>query len=140
MELRPLGNTGLKLSCVGFGGSPFGSVYGSVSDEEAIDTVREAFKLGINFFDTSPYYGGTLSEKVLGKALKAMGVGVISASPLSMGLLTESGPPEWHPASAELQAACQAAAAFCKKKGKDISKLALQYSLCNKDTSTTLWE
>ncbi|PWA46905.1 NAD(P)-linked oxidoreductase superfamily protein [Artemisia annua] len=215
MELRPPGNTALKLSCVRFGGSPFGSVYGSVSDEEAIDTVHEAFKLGINFFDTSPYYGGTLSEKVLGKALKAVGVprneyivstkcgrykegfdfsaervtrsideslerlqmeyvdilqchdiefgsldqiinetipalqklketgkirfvgitglpleiftyvldrvplgtvdgvGVISASPLSMGLLTESGPPEWHPASAELQ-----------------------YSLCNKDTST----
>ncbi|KAB1213251.1 L-galactose dehydrogenase [Morella rubra] len=35
--------------------------------------VREAFRLGINFFDTSPYYGETLSEKVLGKALKALG-------------------------------------------------------------------
>ncbi|GJS84743.1 L-galactose dehydrogenase [Tanacetum coccineum] len=265
MEVRPLGNTGLKLSCVGFGASPLGSVFGPVSDEEAIDTVREAFKLGINFFDTSPYYGGTLSEKVLGKALKAVGVprneyivstkcgrykegfdfsaervtrsideslerlqmeyvdilqchdiefgsldqiinetipalqklketgkirfigitglpleiftyvldrvplgtvdvilsychygindtaledlipylkskgvGVISASPVSMGLLTENGPPEWHPASAELQAACQTAAAFCKKKGKNISKLAMQFSLCNRDISTIL--
>lgn len=36
------------------------------------------------------------------------------------------------------QAACQTAAAFCKKKGKDISKLALQYSLSNKDISTIL--
>ncbi|KAK9078030.1 hypothetical protein SSX86_002087 [Deinandra increscens subsp. villosa] len=70
--------------------------------------------------------------------LKSKGVGVISASPLSMGLLTESGPPEWHPASPELKAACQAAVAFCKKKGKDISKLAMQYSLCNKDISTIL--
>ncbi|KAB1224359.1 L-galactose dehydrogenase [Morella rubra] len=35
--------------------------------------VHETFRLGINFFDTSPYYGGTLSEKVLGKALKALG-------------------------------------------------------------------
>lgn len=35
--------------------------------------------------------------------LKSKGVGVISASPLAMGLLTESGPPEWHPASAELK-------------------------------------
>ena len=35
--------------------------------------------------------------------LKSKGVGIISASPLSMGLLTESGPPSWHPALAELQ-------------------------------------
>lgn len=35
--------------------------------------------------------------------LKSKGVGVISASPLAMGLLTENGPPEWHPASPELK-------------------------------------
>lgn len=35
--------------------------------------------------------------------LKSKGVGVINASPLAMGLLTEAGPPEWHPASAELK-------------------------------------
>lgn len=265
LELRPLGNTGLKLSCVGFGASPLGSVFGPVSEHDAISSVREAFDLGINFFDTSPYYGGTLSEKMLGKGLKALGVprneyivstkcgryvegfdfsaervtksideslarlqldyvdilqchdiefgsldqianetipalqklkeagkirfmgitglplsvftyvldrvppgtvdvilsychysvndstlvdllpylkskgvGVISASPLAMGLLTENGPPEWHPASAELKSACQAAAAFCKAKGKNISKLAMQYSLANKDISSVL--
>lgn len=35
--------------------------------------------------------------------LKSKGIGVISASPLAMGLLTENGPPEWHPASEELK-------------------------------------
>lgn len=35
--------------------------------------------------------------------LKSKGVGVISASPLAMGLLTDNGPPEWHPASPELK-------------------------------------
>ena len=35
--------------------------------------------------------------------LKSKGVGVISASPLAMGLLTENGPPEWHPAAPELK-------------------------------------
>lgn len=35
--------------------------------------------------------------------LKSKGVAVISASPLAMGLLTENGPPEWHPASPELK-------------------------------------
>ncbi|RVX10358.1 L-galactose dehydrogenase [Vitis vinifera] len=304
LELRDLGTTGLKLSCVGFGASPLGNVFGLVSEDDAIASVREAFRLGINFFDTSPYYGGTLSEKVLGKCLKAVGmprneyivstkcgryaegfdfsaeritrsideslarlqldyvdilqchdiefgsldqvvnetipalqklkeagkirfigitglpleiftyvldrvppgsvdvilsychysindttledllpylkskgVGVISASPLAMGLLTERGPPEWHPASPELKvlismrmllmidivqvqldhlprygcwvksiseqkmlpvSACQAAAAHCKEKGKNISKLAMQFSLSNKDISSVL--
>lgn len=265
MELRPLGQTGLRLSSVGFGASPLGNVFGPVSDDEAVATVRKALDLGINFFDTSPYYGGTLSEKVLGKCLKAIGVprneyivatkcgryiegfdfsaervtksideslerlqldyvdilqchdiefgsldqivnetipalqklkeggkirfigitglplqiftyvldrvppgtidvvlsychygindstledllpylkskgvGVISASPLAMGLLTGSGPPEWHPASPELKAACQAAATYCKEKGKNISKLAMQYSLSNKDIASVL--
>jgi hypothetical protein len=36
------------------------------------------------------------------------------------------------------QSACQAAAAFCKAKGKNISKLAMQYSLANKDISSVL--
>ncbi|KAK3420313.1 hypothetical protein EUGRSUZ_G01120 [Eucalyptus grandis] len=265
LELRSLGGTGLKVSCVGFGASPLGRVFGPVSEDEAVASVREAFRLGINLFDTSPYYGGTLSEKMLGMALKASGVprdqyivstkcgrykegfdfsaervtrsideslerlqldyvdilqchdiefgsldqivnetipallklketgkirfigitglplgiftyvldrvppgsvdvvlsychfsindnsledllpylkskgvGIISASPLAMGLLTESGPPEWHPAPPELKSACQDAAAFCQKKGKNISKLAMQYSLTNKDISSVL--
>lgn len=54
LELRPLGNTGLKLSCVGFGASPLGSVFGPVTEEEGIAAVIDAFRLGINYFDTSP--------------------------------------------------------------------------------------
>ncbi|CAN0920903.1 L-galactose dehydrogenase [Linum grandiflorum] len=55
-----------------------------------------------------------------------------------MGLLTETGPPEWHPASPELKAACKTAALHCKEKGKNLPKLAMQFSLTNKDISTTL--
>ncbi|KAJ4843103.1 hypothetical protein Tsubulata_002880 [Turnera subulata] len=262
IELRPLGNSGLKLSCLGFGAAPIGSVYGPVPEEDGVASIREAFRLGVNFFDTSPYYGGTVSEKILGKGLKALGVprreyivstkcgrykegfdfsakrvsrsideslarlqldyvdilhchdiecgsldqivnetipalqklkeagktrfigitglpleiftyvldrvpsgtidvilsychfgindstlvdllpylkskgvGVISASPLAMGLLTENGPPEWHPASPELKAS---AATYSKEKGKNISKLAMQYSLTSKDISSVL--
>lgn len=54
MELRPLGNTGLKVSSIGFGASPLGSVFGPVAEVDAVATVREAFRQGINFFDTSP--------------------------------------------------------------------------------------
>lgn len=55
LELRKLGNTGLKISSVGFGASPLGSVFGPVSEDDAVASVRQAFRLGINFFDTSPY-------------------------------------------------------------------------------------
>lgn len=55
LQLRDLGNTGLKTSSVGFGASPLGSVFSPVSEEDAVAAVREAFRLGINFFDTSPY-------------------------------------------------------------------------------------
>ncbi|KAH0467936.1 hypothetical protein IEQ34_002969 [Dendrobium chrysotoxum] len=265
LERRNLGNTGLKLSCIGFGASPLGNVFGVVSPEDALAAVRRAIALGVNFFDTSPYYGATLSEKVLGNCLhdlgvprdeiivstkcgryadgfdfsaervtrsideslgrlrldyvdilhchdiefgsldqivnetipalqkikaegkarfigitglplevftyvldrvpmgsvdvilsychygindstlldlipylKSIGVGMISASPLAMGLLTENGPPDWHPASPELKSACSAAAIHCKEKGKNVSKIALQYSLMNKDISAVL--
>ncbi|KAF3340386.1 L-galactose dehydrogenase [Carex littledalei] len=265
MEKRELGKTGLKVSALGFGASPLGNVFGDVPLSDSIASVRRALDLGINFFDTSPYYGGTVSEKVLGECFKAIGVprdqiivstkcgryvegfdfsaervtrsidesltrlgldyvdilqchdiefvsldqivnetipalqkiketgkarfigitglpldvytyvldrvppgsvdvilsychfgindstlvdlipylkskgvGVISASPLAMGLLTDSGPPAWHPASDELKSACKLAAEHCRKKGKKITKIAMQYCLSNKDISTVL--
>jgi len=54
MELRELGRTGVKVSSVGFGASPLGNVFGTVSEEQANAAVRLAFQSGINFFDTSP--------------------------------------------------------------------------------------
>ncbi|GJM95669.1 hypothetical protein PR202_ga12439 [Eleusine coracana subsp. coracana] len=265
MELRELGLTGLRVSTVGFGASPLGHVFGDVPRDTARAAVRRALDLGINFFDTSPYYGGTVSESVLGDCLrhaavprdrivvatkcgrykegfdfsaervtrsvdeslvrlgldyvdilhchdieftnldqivnetipalqkikksgkarfigitglplniytyvldrvppgsidvilsychfgindtslidllpylKSKGIGVISASPLAMGLLTDNGPPEWHPAPEELKLACRAAADHCRKKGKSITKLAMQYSLMNNGISTVL--
>lgn len=56
-------------------------------------------------------------------------MGIISASPLSMGLLTQRGPPTWHPAPPEVQEACGKAAAYAGSQGVDISKVALQYSV-----------
>jgi aryl-alcohol dehydrogenase-like predicted oxidoreductase len=70
--------------------------------------------------------------------LKAKGIGIINASPLSMGLLTERGAPQWHPASPQMREVCANAAEWCKKKGVDISQLALQYALANPDVHTTL--
>ena len=66
---RPLGNTGLHVSVLGFGASPLGGVFHDVDAEEGKKAVELAFKRGINFFDTSPFYGDTKSEVALGRAI-----------------------------------------------------------------------
>ncbi len=67
------------------------------------------------------------------------GIGVINASPLSMGLLSERGVPDWHPAPKPLVEACQKAMLHCKAKGTPIEKLAIQYSVSNPRVTTTLF-
>lgn len=258
MELRQLGNTGLKVSALSFGASSLGGVFRGIDEHEALRSVHTAIEGGMNFIDVSPYYGHYKAETVLGKALReiprdkyilstkvgrygkdgvntwdysarratesvyesmerlgidhidlinvhdiefanlqqvaeetlpalvelrekgivshvgitdlqlenlqwvidhvpsgtvetvlnfchyclcddkltdyldyfeARGIGVINASPLSMGLLSERGVPAWHPAPQPLVEACARAAAHCKAKGYPIEKLAIQYAV-----------
>src|SRR5688572_29445709 len=70
MQYRPLGQTGLQVSALSYGSSPLGGVFRATDAAEGIRTVHTALDLGINFIDTSPYYGATKSETVLGKALR----------------------------------------------------------------------
>ncbi len=69
MEYRKLGRTDLQISVLGFGTAPFGGAYGAFHPQECKRTVDFAIDHGINFFDSSPYYGLTLSEERLGVAL-----------------------------------------------------------------------
>ncbi|MGI8826751.1 MAG: aldo/keto reductase [Chloroflexota bacterium] len=239
------------ISRLGYGAAPLGNVYGDIDPAEGIASVHRAIDRGITFFDVSPYYGLTVAEDVLGRALagrrhevvictkagrydrdvfdfsskgiqgsaqeslkrlrsdyvdillahdiefgapeqilgetidalerlkragtcryigvsayppgvlrRAMeartldaimsycryclfntdlqeliplaerrGTIIFNASPLGMGLLSDSGPPGWHPASATLCAACERAAALCRERGARLSDLALQFAL-----------
>ena len=67
------------------------------------------------------------------------GVGVVNASPLSMGLLSMRGVPAWHPAPKPLVEACAKAAQFCAEKGYAIEKLAVQYAVSNPRIAGTLF-
>jgi L-galactose dehydrogenase len=69
MEYRTLGRTGLRVSKLGFGASPLGNEFGETDPAEGERAVHCAIDLGINYFDTAPYYGRTLSETRLGNAL-----------------------------------------------------------------------
>ena len=261
MEYRKLGQTDLNLSVVGFGTSTLGDVFGNIDPNEAIRAVHQAVDSGINFFDSSPYYGITLAETRLGEALagrrdrvivatkcgrygfsefdfsakrviasmdeslrrlqtdhvdlfqahdvefgdvqqiihetlpalrrlqqqgkaryigisgyppkllrriaeatpvdsiltychynlmntdmdgvltaftRERGIGLINASGLCMGLLTEQGPPDWHPAPQQVRDAARKAAEFCREQGADISEVALRFCLDHPYVASTL--
>ena len=260
MEKRVLGNTGVEVSVLSVGAAAMGGEFGPRRLEESVRTVHHAIDVGINYFDTSPYYGRTKSETVLGQALvgkrdqvvlstktgrfdaaefdfsasrvrhevdrslrrlqtdhvdlliahdvefadpaevlneglptllelkkagktrfvgvsglplavldkvvdhidvdfvlsychyslndtalvpyaekwRKKGLGVISASPLSMGLLTKQGPPDWHPSDDEIKRVVQKAADHCNAKEADLSFLSMQYAYQTPLVDTTM--
>ena len=259
MEKRTLGKTGLPLPVLSFGASSLGAEFRNIDINEAMRSVHVALELGMNFIDTSPFYGRGMSEVLLGVALagvkreryllgtklgrysgtrfdfsasrviesvevslermktdhldiilchdiefvdmrqiveetipmmrtlqkqgkvrfvgisgypmhvfkyvldrtdldvilsynhytlqntqladlvpylKGKGVGVMNAAPFAARLLTNATLPAWHKATPKVRAAARAAAIACEKKGTDIAKLALQYSIANPEMST----
>ena len=68
-ETRLLGNTGIKIPSLGFGGAPLGELFEKVEHLQAIETLDEAYASGIRYYDTAPWYGHGLSEHRLGNLL-----------------------------------------------------------------------
>lgn len=66
-------------------------------------------------------------------------IGIINASPYSMGLLTEHGAPDWHPAPEALKRVTRKAIDYCKSKGVSIEQLAMSFSTANPRIATTLF-
>jgi L-galactose dehydrogenase len=252
MRVRPLGKTGLDVSEIGFGAATLGDEYFTLDPAEGTRAVHAAIDAGINFFDTSPYYGRTLSESRLGQALQgkrdkvilctkagrydyrgfdfsyerilrsideslarlrtdyvdvllahdiefgderqvleetfpalgeiqrqgkarfigcsclplkllarvavqakadlvisyarynllvddmdelltpalqAAGIGLVLASPLHLGVLTNGAPPAWHPGAPQVFQAAALAAAYCRERGYELSSIALRFCL-----------
>jgi L-galactose dehydrogenase len=116
-----------KARFVGITGLPL-HVFRAVIDRVPVDTILSYCRYSLNddaLAGMVPYFAGK-------------GVGVISASPLSMGLLSNREPPAWHPAPLEVREACAAAAALCRARGTDIAKLAIQYAVAHPGIATTL--
>ncbi len=260
MEQRPFGAVGELVSALGFGAAPLGGEYGPLGDAEATRAVHAALDQGIEVFDTSPYYGRTVSETRLGAALEGRrheaflitkcgrydkasfdfsptrvatsvkeslqrlrtdhvdlllahdvefgdlarieaetlpalvkerdagrtryigvsgypipallrlverfpldavltycnynllsraaaplvelarerGVAVINASTLHMGVLTPTGPPDWHPAPEEVKAVGRRVVELCRAQGADVVDVALRYALALPGVACTL--
>ena len=71
--LRPLGRSGIPVSCIGLGTAPLGDLYTRMDERTAIDAVATAITLGVTLLDTSPFYGHGLSEHRCGTALRIAG-------------------------------------------------------------------
>ncbi|MFT6574444.1 MAG: aryl-alcohol dehydrogenase-like predicted oxidoreductase, partial [Akkermansiaceae bacterium] len=72
MKTRRLGKTDLELPILSFGASSLGAEFRAIDINEAFGAVHTALDLGMNFIDTSPFYGRGMSEVMLGQALKGI--------------------------------------------------------------------
>lgn len=59
----------MDISVLSFGASSLGAEFRKIDLNEAVKSVHVALDQGMNFIDTSPYYGRGLSESLLGFAL-----------------------------------------------------------------------
>ena len=103
-------------------------LFKEVMDQVDVDQIQSYCHYGLN--DTA------LADQLT--YLKGKQVGIFNSAPLAMRLLTQEGPPDWHPAPADVVAKCAEAAAYCASQGADIAKLALQFSVAHPDIHTTI--
>ncbi len=73
MQFREFGQTGMKVSTLGFGAMRLPMTRGEqhVDEQESIKVMLRALELGVNYLDTAPYYCKRESERAVGKAIKA---------------------------------------------------------------------
>jgi aryl-alcohol dehydrogenase-like predicted oxidoreductase len=69
MHYRPLGNSGLSVSEIGFGAWGIGaSAWVGATEDESVRALHRAIELGVNFIDTARGYGE--SERIVGRVLR----------------------------------------------------------------------
>lgn len=66
----PVGQTGLEISRIGFGGAPLGDLKRAPTETGAREVLQAAWDAGIRYFDTAPFYGAGLSERRIGDFLR----------------------------------------------------------------------
>ena len=90
MRKQKLGNSDLLASSIGLGCMGMSEWYGPTNDEESRATIKRAFGMGLNFFDTADVYGNGHNETLLGSAVREFRQDVILATKFGF-LPNESG-------------------------------------------------
>ena len=81
LKYRIFGNTGLKVSEIGFGCARLGGVFAeNGSTDEALTVLRKALDEGINFYDTADMYSQGEAETLLGEAFRSQRDKVVLAT------------------------------------------------------------
>ncbi|WP_350166510.1 potassium channel beta subunit family protein [Ilumatobacter fluminis] len=70
MEYRRLGNSGVKVSALGFGS--WVSFDTQMGTDMALECMQAAHDAGVNFFDNAEAYAGGKSEQIMGEALRQL--------------------------------------------------------------------
>lgn len=96
MKYRDFGNSGIKVSeigfgCWGIGGNSHGNSYGPTDDKISVDAINKSLELGLNFFDTADVYGFGHAEELLGKTLRGKRDRVIIATKVGADFYQGSG-------------------------------------------------
>ena len=116
-----------KVRFIGITGLPL-KIFTTIAAQAKIDTILSYCRYTL--FDTSLMR--------IAPALEAKGIGIMSAAPVSMGLLTNRGAPDWHPAPDLIRKCCAKAAEFCRSRGADIAQLAISFAAAEKHIATTI--
>ena len=66
---QAIGKHGLEVTCMGFGGAPFGNLFTAIPEEAVADCLAAAYGAGIRYYDTAPLYGYGRSETRYGAGL-----------------------------------------------------------------------
>jgi L-galactose dehydrogenase len=65
-------------------------------------------------------------------------IGLLNAAPMHMGVLTDQGPPDWHPAPPQVKEAARRAAEYCRARGECLSGVALRFCLDHRSVASTV--
>ena len=84
MQYRTIGNTGLKVSEIGFGCGNNAVLMVKAPYDEQVKVVRRALDAGITFFDTAYAYGLGKSEENLGRILKELGANPVISTKIRL--------------------------------------------------------
>jgi L-galactose dehydrogenase len=117
-----------KVRAVGITGYPLKALC-RIVNEVPVDTILTYCRYNLMIADM---------DEVLTPMAKEHGVGLINASALNMGVLTERGASDWHPAPRKLREAGQEAVKLCRSRGISLPDVALRFALDHNYVSSTL--
>jgi len=117
-----------KTRYIGISGYPL-KVLMNIAEQIPVDSILSycRYNLLIDDMDTA-----------LTPFAERLGIGLINAAPLHMGMLTEGGAPDWHPAPPEVRLAVREALDFCRKQNVDLPDLALRFCFDYPRVTSTL--